>query len=306
MLALPVSLVAACGPSDPMPSSKHSTVPAHAVNDASLGVIRVRFDRSSSGSQASRRQALQNWMSKNGLDCPRIDYLLNQLEAAGFDTLLAVIPGDDAILDDAGMYVGGPAAKSSEDLEDVLIKVGGFSIGGLAASKLQVISIGNGWHYVGINGDGVIDGASSSAAARMSRILELVGDRPACAVVPIEGLDDAIADIAPGDQSRLIRRVRQVASALDDAVALAAAVTADGGSEVIIVFPTEREAAALDMAFSGIRKDMELALQGSIEQGKVSLEEAERERRMIAALRSTHRGRTVVLYERPAEDESRR
>lgn len=291
--------LAGCGAAVPGESSNHSTVPAQAVNDASIGVIRVRFDRSRSGDGASRREALQRWMTKNGLDCPKIDYLLDQLSAAGFDTLLAVIPGDDAILDDAGMYVGGPSAKTSEDLEDILIKVGGFSIGGLAASKLQVVAIGNGWYYVGLNGDGIIDGASNSAAGRMSDALEFIGDRPACAAVPIDGLDDAIQEIFPEDQSRMVRRLRGVADALEAAVAIAGSVTADGRSEVIIAFPSEREAAALDAAFARIRKDMELALQGSIEQGEVTAAEAERDRRMISAVRTNRRGRIVILYESP-------
>lgn len=303
MLSLHLVL-SGCGAALPGESTNHATVPAHAVNDSSLGVIRIRFDGARSGSAASRREALQRWMAKNGLECPKLDYLLDQLSAAGFHTLLAVIPGDDAILDDAGIYVGGPAAKSSEDLEDILIKVGGFSIGGLAASKLQVVAIGNGWHYVGLNGDGIIDGASSSAAGRMSEALEFIGDRPACAVVPIDGLDDAVQEILPGDQSRLVRRLRGVAEALDAAVALAGAVTPEGRSEVVIAFPSEREAAALDAAFARIRKDMELALQGSIEQGEVTAEEAEQERRLISAVRTTRRGRNVMLHEGSADPAS--
>ncbi len=43
--------------------------------------------------------------------------------------------------------------------------------------------------------------------------------------------------------------------------------------------------------------DMELALQGSIEQGEISADEAERERRMIAAIRARQDGKCVVLYE---------
>lgn len=298
MPLLACAAIAGCdGAGIPASSSDHSAVPAQAVNGESLGVIRIRFDRTRGSADRSNYQVLKSWMSNNGLECPRVDYLLEQLAKGGFDTFLAVIPGNDAFLDDAGVYVGGPLERSAEDLEDILIKVGGFSLGGLAASKLQVRSIGNGWYYIGINGDGVIDGASSWAAARMSEALDAVGDRAVCGIVPIEGLDETIDDIAPGDQSRIVRRIRAVAQALDDAIALAVSVTSDARTEVIIAFPSEAHAAALDSAFARIRKDMELALEGSIEQGDVTAEEAERDRKLIAALRTVHRGRSVVLYE---------
>lgn len=294
---LALTLAGCDGVSPPAASARHETVPAQAVNAASLGVIRVRFDRKATDATLSRRDALTGWMSKHGLECPKLDYLLDQLEQAGFDTAIAVIPGDTAILDDAGLYVGGPSTKSAEDLEDVLIKVGGFGIGGVAASKLQVIPIGSGWYFVGINGDGVIEGASDAAAARMSEMLSHVGDRPACAAVPIEGLDDAIDDIAPGDQSRLIRRLRAVAEALEAAVALAVGVSAEGRSEVVIVFPDEESAAALDKAASRIRRDMQLSVEGSLEQGELTAEQAAAARAQIDAMRFVQRGKTVVVYE---------
>ena len=292
-----IALAGCGGVSPPGASSKHSIVPPQAVNADSLGVIRVRFDRQAKASTQSNRAALSHWMTKHGMDCPKLDYLLEQLGKAGFETLIAVIPGDTAILDDAGIYVGGPATKSQEDLEDVLIKTGGFSIGGLAASKLQVLPIGNGWYFVGINGDGVIEGAGDGPAERMSDMLEHIGERPVCAAVPIEGLDASIEEIAPDDQSRMVRRLRAVANALDDAIALAVGINPEGRSEVIVVFPDAESAAALDKAFARIRKDMLLALEGSIEQQEVTPEQAEQDRRMIERLHATQRDKTVVLYE---------
>ena len=296
-----LAIAAGCGGlSEPGASSNHATVPPQAVNAESLGIIRVRFDRSAQAGGASRRDALDAWMRNHGMECPRLDYLLEQLGKAGFDTAIAVIPGDTAILDDAGIYVGGPSTKAADDLEDALIKTGGFSIGGLAASKLQVVSLGNGWFFVGINGDGVIDGASDGAAARMSDILDQVGDRPFCAAVPIEGLDATLADIAPGDQSRLIRRLRAAAAALDDAIALSVGVTADGRSEVALVFPDEESAAALDKAASRIRRDLQLSVEGSLEQGEFTAEQAAAARAQIDAMRFVQRGKTVVVYEESA------
>ena len=300
LISLSVALVCCGGPSQPGASARHNTVPPQSVNDDSLGVIRVRFQGNSAAVQDNQRRALDAWMTKRGLGCPKLAYLLDQLGRAGFDTAIAIIPGDTSILDDAGIYVGGPAAKSSEDLEDVLIKVGGFSLGGLAASKLQVVPVGNGWYFVGINGDGVIEGASNNAAERMSDMLEHVGDGPACAAVPIEGLDASIDELAPQDQSRMIRRLRNVAQALDDAIALAVTVSPSGRTEILIAFPDQESAAALDKAFARIRKDMELALQGSIEQNEVTPAEAERDRQIIAALRTQQRGDAVVLYEETA------
>jgi hypothetical protein len=66
---------------------------------------------------------------------------------------------------------------------------------------------------------------------------------------------------------------------------------------VIVVFPDAESAAALDKAFARIRKDMLLALEGSIEQKEVTPEEAEKDRRMIERMHATQRGKTVVLYE---------
>jgi len=288
---------AGCGEiSIPGVASKHSTVPAQAVNESSLGIIRIRFKGTSAGVQVSQRQALEDWLKRHGMECPKVGYLLEQLAKLGYDTALAVIPGDTAILDDAGFYVGGPEGKSPEELEDVFIKVGGFGIGGLTASKLQVIPIGHGWYFVGINGDGVIDGANDSSAERMSEILEHVGDRPACVVIPIEGLDASIEQLAADDQSRIIRRLRAVAQALDNSIAIAAGVSDTGRTEVMIIFRDQDSAAALDKAFARIRKDMELALQGSIEQKEVTSAEAERDRQIIAHLRTEQQGNKVLLY----------
>jgi hypothetical protein len=293
-----LSAVVGCGgPGTPRAAAKHSSVPPQAVNDASLGVIRIRFNASGQGAADPQRRALDAWMEKHGLPCPKLSYLLDQLAKAKYDTLLAVIPGDAAVLEDAGVYVGGPPDKPIEDLEDVLIKVGGFSLGGVAAGSLQVIPIGNGWYFVGINGDGIIEGASDAAADRMGEALDRIGDMPACAAVPIEGLDDAVADLASGHQSRLIRRIRAVAEALEEAIALAIDIGQDARFEAIIAFPTEKAAAGLDKAFERIRKDMELALQGSIEQKEITPEEADRDRRLIAALRCKQRGHSVILYE---------
>lgn len=293
-----LAIAAGCGGlSEPGASSNHATVPPQAVNAQSLGVIRVRFDRSAPAGGASRRDALEIWMRNRGMAFVKFDYLLERLGKAGFDTAIAVIPGDTAILDDAGIYVGGPSAKTSDDLEDALIETGGFGIAGLAASTLQVVSLGNGWFFVGVNGDGVIEGASDDAAARMSDILDHVGDRPFCAAVPIEGLDATIAEIAPSEESRLVRRLRAVSNALDDAIAASVGLTADGRSEVALIFPDEGSAAAFDKSLERVRRDMTLALEGSIAQGKVSAEDVIRDRRWIDNLRAELKGSTVALYE---------
>jgi hypothetical protein len=281
----------------PGASSRHATVPAQAVNAASVGIIRVRFGSASGGAADAQRAALDGWMTRHGLDTPKLGYLLDQLDKGGYHTMVAVIPGDTSILDDAGVYVGGPSEKDREDLEDILIKVGGFSLGGVAAAKLQVLEVGNGWYYVGINGDGVIDGASDGKAGEFSDMLEDIGDRPACVAIPVSDLASSLDQITLEDQSRIARRLQAVTDALAGASSLCASISPQGRSELLIVFPDEQSAGRMEAAFARIRKDMELALQGSIEQGEISAAEAERERRMIAAVRATQDGKRIVLYE---------
>jgi hypothetical protein len=285
------------GASVPGSSTRHATIPAQAVNDASVGIIRVRFGASGGAAADAQRAALDGWMKRHGLETPKLAYLLDQLNKGGYHTMVAVIPGDTAILDDAGVYVGGPADKDREELEDVLIKVGGFSLGGVAAAKLQVIEVGNGWYYVGINGDGVIDGASNGKAGAFTDMLEDIGDRPACVAVPVSDLASALDQITLEDQSRIARRLQAVADALSGASSLCASISPQGRSELLIVFPDEARASKMEAAFARIRKDMELALQGSIEQGEISAEDAERERRMIAAVRAKQDGKRIVMYE---------
>lgn len=172
-------------------AAKASSIPGHATNAQSLGVVRVRM-RGGADIRGTDEPVVQ-WMMKHGMETMKAGYFIGKLREAGFDTMLLVLPGDESILDDAGFYVGGPTTKTRDDVEDILIMVGGTE-GGLVGSALTVVPIGNGWFYVGLNGDGVIDGASDGDARFLSNLLERLGDHPASAVISFERIGLAVAD----------------------------------------------------------------------------------------------------------------
>lgn len=297
------AVLAGCGSvSPPGSASKHSTVPAQAVNENSVGIIRLRFKGSSQEARLAQVATLEGWLRKHGLEFPKINYFLERLAEEGYDTVLAVIPGDlSAFAGDVGFYVGGDPKRTAEDLGKVILETVGtkskLKLG--AAESLKVLPVGGdktGWFYIGLNGDGVIEGADDSNATRMSEMLDLLGDQPACIAIPIDGLDAALGDLVTDDQSRLVRRLRAVAGALDDAVALSIAISKAGRTEVVLAYPDPELASHLDKALAQIRGDMEIALKGSLRQKELTEAEAERERRIINALRARQEGSTVVLY----------
>lgn len=170
-------------------AEKASSVPPHATNAYSLGLVRVRM-RGGADIKGTDEPVIQ-WMMNHGMETMRVGYFIGKLREAGFDTLLLVLPGDESILDDAGFYIGGPTTKTRDDVEDILIMVGGTE-GGLVGSALTVVELGNGWFYVGLNGDGVINGASDGDARFLSNLLERLGDHPASAVISFERIGLAL------------------------------------------------------------------------------------------------------------------
>lgn len=292
LLALAAALQG-CGQLPPPPPGNVATsVPPQAINDGTLGLARIRISKEA---QLGDCSAFGRWMANQGLDSRKATYLAEQLRVRSLDTILIPIPGDERMLDDAGIYVGGKPGTRRDEVEDALIKTGGLSIAGAAASALTVMDIGNGWFYVGLNGDGVVTDASERHAGAYAGILQRLDDCPAAIVFPTDGFQVAIDEITFENQSRLVRRLRDVAEALDDADAIAATVSRAAKGELIIVFPGEDEARGFGDALARIRKDMLLALEGSIEQGEVTKDQAEEERRMIETLRAERRGTTVVL-----------
>lgn len=165
-------------------------------------MVRVRFQQGND--VRGTDQPVIRWMQKHGMSTMKAGYFMGKLREAGFDTLLLIIPGDESILDDAGFYIGGPSNKTRDDVEDILIMVGGTEEG-LVGSALTVVPVGNGWFYVGLNGDGLIDGASDGDALFLSSLLERLGDHPAAAVISFERIG-----LALGNASDRLERYEQL------------------------------------------------------------------------------------------------
>lgn len=284
-----------CGPATPPappPGNLPTSVPAHAVNDGTVGLVRIRLQQQASLGNYS---AFGKWMKDNGMDSDKAAYLAGELRTRGIDTILIAIPSDERMLDDVGLFVGGTPGLGREAVEDALIKTGGLSLTGAAAASLTVIEVGNGWYYIGLNGDGEVTDASAGDAGEFTDILARVNDCPAAIVFRTDGFEIALDEITFENQSRLVRRLRAVAESIDDADAIAATISASAKGELIIVFPDDAKAKAFGAALGGIRKDMLLALDGSVAQGEITKEQAEKDRKMIEALKAEQRGATVVL-----------
>lgn len=330
------------GVTSPQSAKQHESIPAQAVNDTSLGLIRVRLQSQTTLDGKNTGDAFEGWMMARGLDATKAIYFLDQLKAAGFDTILAIIPGDERFLDDLGFYVGGSPDSDTESVEDILIKTGG-----LLGATLTVEPIGNGWFYIGMNGDGIIEGASNKDAIAISSLLQQIGDKPAAAILSVsrmgfaanrafvrttefakeqfreakrrasldemgmspdqntrmeddpnvEQLMEAAQKLLPKKDSRLVRRLRGIGNSLLAAEAIAAIVDNDATSKVLLVFRTEADATALTTAIEKMKKDMLLAIQGSVEQNEITLDEAQTARSSLDSLQFRQQGSAIALSE---------
>lgn len=330
------------GVTSPQSAKQHESIPAQSVNDTSLGLIRVRLQSQTTLDGKNTGDAFEGWMMARGLDATKAIYFLDQLKAAGFDTILAVIPGDERFLEDLGFYVGGSPDSDKESVEDILIKTGG-----LFGATLTVEPIGNGWFYIGINGDGIIEGASNKDAIAISSLLQQIGDKPAAAILSVsrmgfaanrafvrttefakeqfreakrrasldemgmspdqntrmeddpnvEQLMEAAQKLLPKKDSRLVRRLRGIGNSLLAAEAIAAIVDNDATSKVLLVFRTEADATALTTAIEKMKKDMLLAIQGSVEQNEITLDEAQTARSSLDSLQFRQQGSAIALSE---------
>jgi hypothetical protein len=81
------------------------------------------------------------------------------------------------------------------------------------------------------------------------------------------------------------------------AEAIAAIVDNDATSKVLLVFRTEADATALTTAIEKMKKDMLLAIQGSVEQKEITLDEAQIARNSLDSLQFRQQGSTIALYE---------
>lgn len=332
-----MSVVAACGgPGTPPSASKHASIPAQAVNDTSIGVIRVRLGGGSADPKAGS-EAIAAWMAQVGMDAAQAKDIVTQFRALGLETILAVIPGDERFAEDIGLYAGGDPRIKATDLEDVLI-----GTAGLAGAVLTVVDIGNGWFYVGANGDGTIEGASSADAAELAGLLDRIGERRFVAALSLrragfamdrlrergesavrEAARDAGAEellreggfvdggppsaepeelrrlskLLPSGNSRLLRRLRAFLDAAEDSEALCWTVTEAGESAIMLVFADDSGARAFLDAIAGIRRDIKLAIDGAERRGELSSAEAQDARQRVDAIDFRADGASVTMFE---------
>ena len=340
MAAMLVISIAGCGgPGTPPPASNPNAVPAQAVNDTAIGAIRVRLSKATNGTEPAAG-SFAAWLLARGIKDQDAAYLVSQFRLLGVTTILAIVPGDERFLSDAGFYVGGSPEIKATDLEDVLIKSTG-----LVGAALTVVDIGNGWFYIGINGDGVIEGASRRDAEALANLLDRVGDRPFIAVISMERIgfaanrardrieatgrqvakdlgaegllqeggflgDDSAtpADspakglgelrwLAPSGNSRLAKRLSAFLHAGRNADAICWSVNGNGDAELLLVFPDEAHSMAFIASVDAIKRDLELAIQGQAERGKLTAMEADQARSRLQALRFDRQGAAVSLLE---------
>ena len=113
----------------------------------------------------------------------------------------------------------------------------------------------------------------------------------------VEQLMEAAQKLLPKKDSRLVRRLRGIGNSLLAAEAIAAIVDNDATSKVLLVFRTEADATALTTAIEKMKKDMLLAIQGSVEQKEITLDEAQIARNSLDSLQFRQQGSTIALSE---------
>lgn len=279
------------GVSQPTPGHIATSVPSQAVNDGTVAVIRIRLKDDPSAEQTS---GISDWLSAQGQNANKGIWLAKNLRDVGVTTVLIGVPSDERFLEDVGMYVGGTPGLAQEKVEGALVRTGGIAIG-VGAAALTVVPVGNGWYYIGLNGDGVIDGASTSVAASFSDLLALVGDRPAAIVFPVSDLEESVSVVTFPNQSRLFRRIRALTESVDEAIGWAGTLSPASTPELLVFFSDPTSAQAFSASVTAIRNDMELAVQGSLEQQEISPQEAEADLRFIRQFDVQVQGNTARL-----------
>lgn len=300
---IPIVLVAISGCADrsaPPSASVPHAVPPQAVNESTLGVVRVRLQ---DGVADTSIEALDIWLKDHRMESLGAAPLLRSLKSAGALTLLIAVPGDAALADDLGFYVGGTRDMTQTIVEDCLIE----SVG-LVGGACSVVPIGTNWFFVGLTGDGVLEGASAEHAEEFSGLLEALDDASFTAVISpsrmarsiglsAEGSTpgDYLASLLPSDDRRLARRARSFLRAADRAQAITVTTTAQGESVLAAVFESPSAAEAFAKACEDISKDLKLSLNGRVKRGEVSEAEAASELQFLESLRVVPEGRSVRL-----------
>lgn len=286
--------------STPPSASVPHAVPPQAVNGSTLGVVRVRLQ---DGVADASIEALDTWLKDHGMESLGAAPLLRSLKSAGALTLLIAVPGDAALADDLGFYVGGTRDMTQATVEDCLIE----SVG-LVGGACSVVPMGTNWFFVGLTGDGVLEGASADHADEFSGLLEAVDDASFTAIISpsrmaqsiglsAEGSTpgDYLGSLLPSDDRRLARRARAFLRAADRAQAITLTSSAQAGSILALVFETQDAAGAFVSSCENIRKDLKLSLDGRMKRGELTEEEAAAELQFLEGLKLAQQGRSVKL-----------
>jgi hypothetical protein len=262
-------------------------------------MVRVRL---TSGVADSAVQVLDRWLARTGASKSRASTLLACLRDAGALTVLVAVPGDSALTSDAGFYVGGTPALTQEAVEDCLIMGAG-----LVGSACSVVPKEGDWFFVGLFGDGDVEGSNPDDASDFVAVLKKLDDTEFTVVFSLKriarvlgagdstgvGPSEFLAGFVPSDDRRVARRLRALLNAADKALAITYTTAAGSEGDFTAVFETEAAAVAFEGACAGIRKDMTLALEGKIARGEVGTEEALNERRFIEAFTPIREGELV-------------
>ena len=296
-------LIAMAGCTDrntPPSASIPHAIPPQAINGATIGLVRIRLN---DGVADASVESLDGWLKEYRMDSLSASPLLAALKQAGALTVMIAVPGDAAVADDLGLYVGGTTALTQAGVEDCLIESMGL-VGGAFA----VVPMGRDWFFVGLTGDGVVEGTSPDGSAEFASLLAAVDDASFTVVISPSrvaralglagdgsGVGDYLADLLPSDDRRIARRARAFLQAADGAKGITLTKPAQGSSTIALVFDAEESGKAFADACENIRGDMRLALQGRIKRGEIDPQAAATELQFIDSLKLVLDGRSVRL-----------
>ncbi|MSR45312.1 MAG: hypothetical protein EXS15_08185 [Phycisphaerales bacterium] len=304
-----------CGDADLMPAGRTNAVPSAGANTHTVAVLRVDlahasveqvFDAIESG--LTPRTIGATAARPDEVAKRKLSMLRDGLTGIGATTIVAFVPGDATFIDDMGFYIGATADMDPELIEDEFVRAGGVS-GMLVTNMLAVTSLGQGWYFVGVSGDGRIEGASESRANEFAKALEQCDDLPLAAAALADWTPPAwveevsasshgeSADVMshlPRLNGRLMRRLDALGASLKSVWAFNAGLDHD---RVVVAMVFEDDGAATDFesALTRIKKDIELARDGGLRSGEISASDDHAISKWIAAVSISRIGPHVRL-----------
>jgi len=106
-----------------------------------------------------------------------------------------------------------------------------------------------------------------------------------------------VGEFLTANQSRIVRRLHAAWSALAIADGLAGVVNDEGRAGIQLVYPSPEAAELLVKALDRIRRDMNLAVKGGLEQGEIDQAQAVAYEADISRLKVERTGSSVLLWE---------